>query len=111
MALVLEARAELFAQLEGWRQENGVKDTQDVEADLSVSVEQKAALESLGDELIVLFKLADLKLTVGDFKVSFRKSTFEKCDRSRLRRADVEQVALNGETFNLTARDRRALGV
>jgi len=48
-------------------------------------------------------------LSEGPREVSFRKSEYEKCERSRLRRPDVEKVTIEGEDHFLTARDRRAL--
>jgi isoleucyl-tRNA synthetase len=111
MQETLKVRADVFALLDVWRKENGVKDSQDVEVTASATSSQIEALNSLGEELPVLFKLAKVNLSEGDFSVSFEKSIYDKCDRSRLRRADVEPVELEGESFNLTARDRRALGV
>lgn len=108
---VLEVRALAFADMEKWRAENGVKDSQDVEMTLTVPADQAALLEALGDDLAILFKTAAVHVSEGDYSTSFKLSEYKKCDRSRLRRPDVETVMIDGEEVNLTARDRRALGI
>jgi isoleucyl-tRNA synthetase len=52
-----------------------------------------------------------VELTDGPRTVSFRKSEYEKCERSRLRRPDVQKVVVDGEEHWLTARDREVVGL
>ena len=108
---LLDLRAKVFADMEKWRAEHGVKDSQDIACQVFGSKNAQMAGELLGDQLAILFKMADVQLNTGDYGVSFELSTFDKCDRSRVRRADVAGVEIGGETFNLSARDRRAIGV
>jgi isoleucyl-tRNA synthetase len=108
---LLDLRAKAFAEVEKWRAEMGVKDTQDIGCAASGSSNAVLGGELLGDQLPILFKMASVELSVGDFHTSFQLSEFLKCDRSRIRRPDVEERVIEGETFNLTARDRKVLGV
>jgi isoleucyl-tRNA synthetase len=62
-------------------------------------------------DLANYFKMSGVELSEGPESFAFRKSEFEKCERSRLRRPDVEQITIDGEPRWLTARDRRAVGV
>jgi isoleucyl-tRNA synthetase len=107
----LAVREWVFAALETWRAASGVKDSQDVQAWLTVSADEAAALAGLGDDLAVLFKLAGVDVQVGERHAEFRVSEWPKCDRSRLRRADVAPAVWQGETVLLSARDRRVLGL
>jgi isoleucyl-tRNA synthetase len=69
-------------------------------------------LRSFGtDELANLLKVSWVELEEGPRAAAFRKSGFLKCERSRLRRPDVEVVSWNGAEVPLTARDRRVLGI
>lgn len=108
---LLELRAKVFAEVEKWRTEHGVKDTQDIACTASGSTHAVRGGELLGDQLPILFKMASVNLSVGDVHASFELSDFPKCDRSRIRRSDVEERIIEGEAFNLTARDRKVLGV
>ncbi|MCG9894902.1 MAG: class I tRNA ligase family protein, partial [Fimbriimonadaceae bacterium] len=110
--VLLGIREKVFAQMEAWRTESGVKDSQDVEIDLTLGDAPRLVLKSFGSDLAILFKAADVRLHPGDgLTAAFRLSDLPKCDRSRLRRADVQSVEIDGETYHLTDRDRRALGV
>lgn len=108
---LLELRARVFADVEKWRVENGVKDTQDIGLVTSGSHDAVRAGELLGEQLPTLFKMASVQLSAGDYAATFMVSEFAKCDRSRIRRPDVEAVEIDGESINLTARDRKVLGV
>lgn len=111
-AALLGERADAFAAFEPWKAENGVKDSQDVILSLSADSETLAMLKSFdSQELANLFKMSWVELNGGEPSISFRKSEYEKCERSRLRRPDVKQVTIDGEDHWLTARDRRAVGI
>ena len=107
---LLELRARVFAQFEVWKKESGLKNSQDAEATLTVTEAEKAALDQFED-VPNLFKMAAVQYSVGDPSAVFKKSELTLCDRSRIRRPDVEPVPYEGETVNLSARDRRALGI
>lgn len=107
----LRLREQVFAEMEKWRSESGVKDSQDVEIDLLASPADCLALEALGDLAPILFKCAALRAGQGEFQAQFRASSLPKCDRSRLRRPDVAEAVFEGAPVMLTSRDRRALGV
>jgi isoleucyl-tRNA synthetase len=109
--IISAIRHEVFLRLEAWRKEAGIKDTQDVEIDLHVEASDRAVMESLGDQLPILFKCAAVRLHDGSGSPGFRATEFAKCDRSRLRRADVMTVEVDGQSLSLTERDRRALGL
>lgn len=108
---MLELRAAVFADWEQWRAEHNVKDSQDVTALWTGEAEDLEVLRSFGEALPTIFKMAAVETQVGPAGVTFELNGWPKCDRSRLRRADVAPVNLNGNTFALTERDRRALGV
>lgn len=111
-AALLGERGDAFAVFEPWKAENGVKDSQDVILSISSEPETYELLKSFdADELANYFKMSWVELSPGEESFTFRKSEFEKCERSRLRRPDVKQVSIDGETHWLTARDRKAVGV
>ncbi len=100
---LLEVRAEVFAAFEKWKEESGLKDTQDVVLRLSGAPE---ALRAFGSEALALyFKMSWVHLEDGPAAIAFEPSPYPKCDRSRIRRPDV------AEAFGamLTARDRKVL--
>jgi len=111
VARLLEVRGEVFAEFERWKVDSGFKDSQDVEATWYGEADVAEDLKTFGDELALLFRMADLTIAVGPSKVEFRASPWPKCDRSRLRRADVANAEFRGETVALTGRDRRALAL
>lgn len=111
-AALLGERGDVFAAFETWKAESGLKDSQDAILSLSTEGETLTLLHSFdADELANYFKMSWVELSEGAEQFSFRKSEFEKCERSRLRRSDVEQVSIEGSTHWLTKRDRRAVGV
>ncbi len=105
-AALLEIRDHVFAAFERWKAENETKDSQDAVATLTVPNGRKALLAAFGDDLANLFKFSAVELAEGGEAVDFQRSPFLKCERSRLRRPDVELV----DGVPLSARDRRALG-
>ncbi len=109
--ILASIRHEAFLRLEAWRREAGIKDTQDVEIELGVDAADRAVLESLGDQLAILFKCAEVRLRDGAGAPEFRATEYAKCDRSRLRRPDVRTVEVDGQALSLSERDRRALGL
>jgi isoleucyl-tRNA synthetase len=107
-AKLLEFRHQLGALLETWKKESGTKDSQDVLVRFHGEKELVEVLESFGDELPNLLRVSWVVLSIGTTDVRFELSPYEKCERSRIRRPDVEMVQGTGY---LTKRDREALGV
>jgi isoleucyl-tRNA synthetase len=112
VARMLEVRDTVSVAIESWKKQEGVKDTQDVDVILPCAAEDARVLESFGSDLATYFRVASIQLVPGSTEPpSFRTSELPKCERSRIRRADVEPVQWNGEVVPLSARDRRALGI
>lgn len=105
-------RDDVFASFERWKGTDGVKDSQDA---IAAVTERGDVLETLKSfdpyDLANLFKMSWVELSEGEPSVEFRKSEFLKCERSRLRRPDVEAVAVDGAEVPLTRRDRAVLGI
>ncbi|MEX2243735.1 MAG: isoleucine--tRNA ligase [Fimbriimonadaceae bacterium] len=108
---MLELRESVATAIEEWKAKEGVKDTQDVSVVLHAPRADVAVLSSFGPDLAVFYRVAQVEVKESDLRVELTKSSFEKCERSRVRRADVETVSWNGSTVPLSARDRRALGI
>lgn len=102
-ASLLEARGEAFAAFEQYKLTADVKDSQDVI--LSMSTRSDAFNDFDPAELANYFKMSWVELSEGEPFYAFRASEYPKCERSRLRRPDVELH----EGFMLTERDRRAV--
>jgi isoleucyl-tRNA synthetase len=100
-------REGLFAAFENWKAEHEVKDSQDVVASLVVPNGRAKMLGSFGEDLPILFKFSAVEVAEGPEALTFRKSEFLKCERSRLRRANVEVV----DGVPLSARDRKVLQI
>jgi isoleucyl-tRNA synthetase len=101
-------REDVFAAFEQWKGTDGVKDSQDAIVTIAESGVTLRVLQTFGtEELAILFKMSWVELEEGEQAVRFRKSPFLKCERSRIRRPDVELV---GE-IPLTKRDRAAVGL
>ena len=102
----------MFGAFEKYKGTDGIKDSQDAVATITEGTEVLAVLQSFEtEELANLLKLSWVELADGEPNVVFRRSEFLKCERSRLRRPDVETVAVDGEMVPLTKRDRVVLGV
>lgn len=110
-AALIEVRSMVFAEFELWKTSAETKDSQDVVVLIQTDATTKAILDSFGDDLHNLFKMSWVTVEVGQPSVAFAKSEYPKCDRSRIRRPDVQEVTWNGATVRLSARDRRALGL
>ncbi len=108
---MLEVRSWVFSEFETWKSSSQVRDSQDVVCQLAVSQDEAPALLSFGGDLALLFKMAGVEVTVGSRSVEFRAATWDKCERSRLRRPDVAKTRFSGEEVFLTDRDRRALSL
>lgn len=110
---LLQVRARVAAEHEKWKSATGLKDSQDAEALVPVTKDEHRALASFDPTDIALaFRMA--KVTFQDdptLPIEFHESAYAKCDRSRVRRADVAPSVWEGEQVMLTARDRRALGI
>ncbi|MEO7453963.1 MAG: isoleucine--tRNA ligase [Fimbriimonadales bacterium] len=104
---LMEFRDKLFAELEAWKTAEGVKDSQDVLVRVAADAETNAKLSAFGAELPNLLRVSWVETSQSEAtKFSFEKSPYLRCERSRLRRPDVEEV--NG--VPLTKRDRRVIG-
>ena len=91
---------------------DGIKNSQEVVANLSIDAESKAMLEQFPlSELANYFKVSWVVLSEGSEAVTFERSPYNECIRSRVRRPDVESVTIEGEEFYLSKRDREALNI
>lgn len=108
---LLAVRGRVFAEFESARGELGLKNSQDVEADLFVKEVEATVLGFFGEELAGLFKMARVGFEVGEGATRFVASEYLECARSRVRRPDVELVAWEGVEVALSSRDRRVLGL
>lgn len=106
-AVLRQVRNGVFGAFEPWKGEAGVKDSQDVIATLAETGETLEMLRSFGDDLPNYLKMSGVELSDGPSSATFRLSTDLKCERSRLRRPDVEVV----DGTALSARDRKVLGL
>jgi len=98
----------VFAAFEQWKGTDDVKDSQDAIVTISELGGTLRTLQTFESaELAILFKMSGVELLEGDPSVSFRKSPYLKCERSRLRRPDVEMV----DGVPLTKRDRAVVGL
>jgi hypothetical protein len=105
IATLLSFRAQLFADFESWKQDQEVKDTQDIAVRAGADESTAEVLRSFGSDLPNLLKVSDITFDLPSAGFEFSASRYAKCDRCRLRRADVVHV---GEHF-LCERDRRVL--
>lgn len=105
-ATMLECRATAFAAFESWKATQETKDSQDVVFSITDEASVVELLQSFGDDLAIYFKCSAVRLGEGAPSVSFEASPYSKCERSRLRRPDVEEV----QGIMLTRRDRKAIG-
>ncbi len=111
-AAVLEARAEVSAAFEAYKGTDGIKDSQDVVVTGTVPGPKLELLLTFSpDDLALYFRMSWVELSEGPSDFRFKPSPYEKCERSRIRRPDVELADVNGEKIWLTKRDRRALGL
>lgn len=101
-------REDVFAAFEQWKGTDEVKDTQDAIVTISELGGTLRTLKTFEvEELAILFKMSGVELVEGETSVTFRKSPYLKCERSRLRRQDVELV----DGVPLTRRDRAVVGI
>jgi len=108
----LQAVRDLVAiEFEKFRGTDGIKDSNDVLVAYTGPAETLELLQGFGDDLPILLRVSGVSLAVGEAGVAFTASPYEKCVRSRLRRADVAPATYEGEELLLTARDRRVLGL
>lgn len=108
---LLSVRADVFAAFDKWREDKDTKDSQDIAVVATIDPTQYEQIATLGLDLPNLFKMASVELKPGAPSAEFSVSPFEKCARSRLRRADVQVVEYQGEQVPLSARDRAVLGL
>lgn len=109
-ATLIAVRAGVFSEFEKYKTESGVKNSQDVSAKIVDSAENIETLDSFGTELANYFKMSAVETSVGDTSVSFQLSEFSECQRSRLKRADVHEVVLDGnQSVMLSNRDAQVV--
>lgn len=108
---LLDVRTWVYSEFETWKESASVKDPQDVEATVRLCPKEAAALRNFEADIAVLFRMAAVNVEEGERAVSFSVSAWHKCDRSRVRRADVAAVSIDGEDHFLSARDRKVLGL
>ncbi|MCH7905006.1 MAG: isoleucine--tRNA ligase [Armatimonadetes bacterium] len=111
VAKMLKAREFVSAELETWKTENSIKDSQDVGVLLRAPAKDAEALRSFKGDLANYYRVASVEVSEGELRAEFFVSKYQKCERSRVRRADVEPTEWNGETVPLSARDRKVLGL
>jgi isoleucyl-tRNA synthetase len=105
---LLQFRERLYAAMELWKSEGNAKDTQDILVKVTSTAETVDMLRGFGEELPTLLKVSWIELSVGeDEQYSFEPSPYLKCERSRLRRPDVEMVG----GIPLSKRDRTVLSL
>ncbi len=105
---LFEFKDRLYVQLESWKSLNGIKDTQDVSVRAHTIPAVKNLLASFGADLPTMLRISWIEFLDSDEeKFEFEESKFLKCERSRLRRPDVEMA--NGTP--LSKRDRMVLGL
>ncbi len=101
-------RDSCYVELEAWKSESGVKDTQDVVVQAHVDPALASTLASFGEELPTMMRVSWVNLVeASERKFEFAISQYMKCERSRIRRPDVEMV--NG--VPLSARCRKVLSL
>lgn len=100
---MLETRDEVYSAFEQFKATGAAKDSQDVI--LTMSTESTELREFSSEELAMYLKFSAVLLSEGKPAYSFEPSEFLKCERSRLRRADVELQ----DGVPLTKRDRQVL--
>jgi isoleucyl-tRNA synthetase len=111
-AAFVEIRNEINVAFEAFKAGGEVKDSQDAIVTIVTEGEPLKLLQSFtSEELAILFKMSEVEVGEGTPVLTFRKSPYLKCQRSRLRRADVEPVQVDGQEVPLTKRDRQVLGV
>jgi isoleucyl-tRNA synthetase len=106
VAALIACRREVFTAFEVHKQSADLKDSQDAVVDFAADASTIEILKTFGNDLPNLMKVSEVRLSVGAPSVTFSPSPYLKCDRSRLRRPDVEQV----QGVHLTARCRKVLG-
>ncbi|RYG44159.1 hypothetical protein EON79_15485, partial [bacterium] len=102
---LLSTREAVNMAFEAWKGTEGLKDSQEV----IVTLPPDLAVVGFSPEDAAAF-LRVSWVEEGE-SLGFRRSPYEKCARSRIRRPDVEEVEIDGERVPLTARDRAVLGV
>ena len=105
-------RDDVFVRFEAWKVENGMKNSQDAFAVIAETGEALVTLSQFEPyELANLFKMSWVEIVDGEPSVEFRRSEYLECERSRLRRPDVDKVVVDHEEHLLTVRDRKALNL
>ena len=83
-----------------------IKNSQEVVVHLPVAMEPEGFTK---EEIANFLRVSWVEFSSDDEGVSFTRSRYLECARSRVRRPDVEEVVYKGETVPLSRRDRRVL--
>ena len=111
-AALLAVRETVAGEFERFKGTDGIKSSEDASLTFAGDAETIALLQSFDpSELPILLRVSEIRLEIGEPDIEFKPSPYEKCVRSRLRRADVAPADYEGSRILLTARDRRVLGV
>jgi isoleucyl-tRNA synthetase len=82
----------LYAAIEDWKSSSGIKDTQDIAVTVHGTEDLLSVLRSFGNELSNLLRVASVELQEDyEERYGLKASDAAKCDRCRLRRADVSE--------------------
>ena len=101
-------RERMFAELEPWKMAVGIKDSQDVLVNATVTAETRDRLNGFGEDLPTFLRISWIECSGGEAETFvFSQSEYLRCERSRLRRPDVAEI--NGVA--LSRRDREVLGL
>jgi isoleucyl-tRNA synthetase len=105
-------RQSVNAVFETFKGTEGVKNSQEVVLYLSIDAEVKEALETFNvPDLANYFKVSWVEISAGADEIRFERSPYHECVRSRVRRPDVSEIVVDGETVYLSKRDREAVGL
>ncbi|MBI5707231.1 MAG: isoleucine--tRNA ligase [Armatimonadetes bacterium] len=92
VAALLEVREEVFAAFEQEKAKGEIKDSQDAVLRLGVDSQTLKTLQSFREDLPNLLKVSWVEISEGEGAAQFERSPYLKCERSRIRRPDVEEV-------------------
>lgn len=105
---LLDFKDRLYVQMESWKTVNGIKDSQDILVKVRTNQTLANVLQSFGAELSTMLRISWVEMEVSEEEIfEFQESPYLKCERSRLRRPDVELV----NDVPLSLRDRTVLGL
>jgi isoleucyl-tRNA synthetase len=111
-ALIIAMKQAVNAAFEPFKGTDGIKNSQVVIAHVQADEEEVLLLRTVDPgELANYFRVSWVELSVGDAGVTFEKSAYHECVRSRVRRPDVSEIMIDGVAVFLSKRDREALAL